>query len=186
MISWDENHKMTYPRFNLPHRQACPWATPECRRTCYNCKVVRFRPQVIPFRLQNLILAQSPQFANLLIAEFQLRRRPVPIFRIHESGDFFSLDYFKAWCRIARTFPATTFFAFTKGFHLFKLPRPKNLILIASVYYDEKRPVPRNVPRFYTVRKGDIGPGTRCHGKCDACQLCPMATKQTVLWTEVH
>jgi len=34
---------------------------------------------------------------------------------VHVSGDFFSVDYFKAWMRIAALHPKMTFYAYTKS-----------------------------------------------------------------------
>jgi hypothetical protein len=40
--------------------------------------------------------------------------------RIHDSGDFFSLEYLAAWLRIVRTTPGTTFYAYTKEVRMFR------------------------------------------------------------------
>jgi hypothetical protein len=54
------------------------------------------------------------------------------------------------------------------------------------MFHDEKRKRPSGVPAFYTVQKGSTGPGTHCHGGCDACGICPYADKSTTVWSEVH
>jgi hypothetical protein len=40
--------------------------------------------------------------------------------RIHDGGDFFSLDYLQAWLRIMRATPTTTFYCYTKEVKMFK------------------------------------------------------------------
>jgi hypothetical protein len=35
--------------------------------------------------------------------------------RVHVSGDFFSLDYFRAWMMVADNVPSKTFYAYTKS-----------------------------------------------------------------------
>ena len=40
--------------------------------------------------------------------------------RIHDGGDFFSEDYLRAWLRIIRTAPQTTFYCYTKEVKMFK------------------------------------------------------------------
>lgn len=55
--------------------------------------------------------------------------------RIHDAGDFFSLDYFERWCRIAEQRPHILFYAYTKEVAMLKplVPHlPPNLRLIFS------------------------------------------------------
>lgn len=40
--------------------------------------------------------------------------------RIHDSGDFFTADYLKAWLRIAKQFPDILFYAYTKEVSMFR------------------------------------------------------------------
>jgi len=81
--------------------------------------------------------------ADLIIANLPTN---VPLVRIHVSGDFFSEQYFEAWCRVARAFPGkvvyregqpypegTIFYAYTKALHLMlRDDIPENLVLTAS------------------------------------------------------
>lgn len=58
-----------------------------------------------------------------------------PIVRIHVSGDFFSRDYFLAWCDAARSRPDVKFYAYTKSINTWQAcvaDVPSNLILTAS------------------------------------------------------
>ena len=55
--------------------------------------------------------------------------------RIHVSGDFFSGEYFRAWCLVARFHPLVTFYAYTKSLKTWVANRehvPANFRLIAS------------------------------------------------------
>ena len=55
--------------------------------------------------------------------------------RIHVSGDFFSAEYFRAWCLVARFHPLVTFYAYTKSLKIWVANReyvPVNFRLIAS------------------------------------------------------
>lgn len=40
--------------------------------------------------------------------------------RIHDSGDFFSVEYLEAWMNIARQFPDILFYAYTKDVRMFR------------------------------------------------------------------
>lgn len=58
-------------------------------------------------------------------------------FRIHDSGDFFSLKYLEAWKELARANPDITFWAPTRIWAHGSMPigiRPKNLIIRPSAY----------------------------------------------------
>lgn len=200
-IAWNNNIKMSYPRWSVPCGRpddggTCPFATPECLKHCYGnaCypvdperiarEVKAVYPGVLQHDRENLDFTRRRDFIARMVASLQ-HERPA-IFRIHERGDFYGIAYFRAWCEIARQCPDTRFFAFTKAFHLFKRSRPANFVLIASMFYDEKRPRPRNVPAFYTVPVGNVGPGTHCHGSCDNCGICPYAEGNVTVWSEVH
>lgn len=56
--------------------------------------------------------------------------------RIHVSGDFYSQEYFDAWCEVARRNPTTLYYAYTKSipFWIARLGSiPSNLVLTASL-----------------------------------------------------
>jgi hypothetical protein len=117
----------------------------------------------------------------------EISRKSPKTFRIHESGDFYDTAYFLAWTEICRQCPDTRFFAFTKVFSLFAIGRPSNFVLIASVFPDtEPGTVPIGVPTFTAVKRKTTGIGQQCNGSCDNCGICPFATKDTVVWTEIH
>lgn len=57
------------------------------------------------------------------------------LYRLHSSGDFFSLNYFDAWVEVARLFPDKIFYAYTKALPFWikrKNTLPKNFRLVAS------------------------------------------------------
>lgn len=69
----------------------------------------------------------------------QLFADSMPLFvgamRVHASGDFFNQMYFDAWLDVARLFPNTLFYGYTKSlpFWVKRLDQmPKNLLLTAS------------------------------------------------------
>ena len=71
--------------------------------------------------------------ANILL------ERPTHV-RIHDSGDFYSVDYLNKWVQIAKDNKDVIFYAYTKSIPFFKLTKemntnfllPKNLIIIFS------------------------------------------------------
>jgi len=183
-ISWRGNRKLSWPTWSLPACVTCPNKTPECERTCYAFKAERQYPSVRKSRKANLKASKQKAFVEIMSLE--INRRKPKIFRVHESGDFYDKEYFRKWILIAIGCPDTRFYAFTKVYDLFRFKLPSNFVLIASIYYDEKRKPPKLAPKFYTVRKGETGHGQRCHGHCDDCGICPYAEASTVVWAEVH
>ena len=55
--------------------------------------------------------------------------------RVHVSGDFFSAEYFRAWCQVAVNHPDKVFYAYTKSLKIWVENRelvPPNFKLVAS------------------------------------------------------
>lgn len=108
-------------------------------------------------------------------------------FRIHVGGDFFSKEYFNAWCDIARANPGVNFFAFTKQWESVKgVALPKNLRLIASHWTGCTIPkwAKARLPVAWLVEKDAPVPvrGNNttfiCKGDCTKCHWCNSLTKE--------
>jgi hypothetical protein len=117
--------------------------------------------------------------------------RPIA-FRIHVSGDFFSVGYLDIWNRIARKNPSVKFFAFTKQFRVLRNyisseKLAKNLSIILSAWLPEtERWLPpedlrKKFPVAWVVDKehkslptiAEIGKNVDyCCGNCETCGLC--------------
>ena len=72
---------------------------------------------------ERLDLSRSKYFVEIIDAE--IKRRKVEIVRIHDSGDFYSMEYLNKWVQIAYDNPTVRFYAYTKSFKFFngrKLP----------------------------------------------------------------
>jgi hypothetical protein len=86
-----------------------------------------------------LELSQTEAFVPTLLAEIEQvkatasKRGKQCLIRIHDSGDFYSVQYINKWLEIIQSQPDTLFYAYTKQVSQFKaLDIPKNLILIYS------------------------------------------------------
>lgn len=111
-----------------------------------------------------------------------LRRRFIGkkiVFRLHESGDFFSAAYMLDWFAIAREFPFIQFFTYTKSFKIYAACvayKPANFTVRASLWEnattaDEKTLAERLEMPVYTVLKDTTGADyvCDCAGGCGAC-----------------
>ncbi len=111
----------------------------------YRCfaAMAETRPNVRDARWHNWELLRKasrlngvPAFNMAALIEMSLAVQPkLGLVRIHESGDFYSLAYFKAWCNVAKVNPEVIFYAFTKELSFWyqcKDHLPSNLYLTAS------------------------------------------------------
>lgn len=118
--------------FSLPAGWTCPFAAacqskadPETGRIrdgrhasirCYAASMEARRPSVRRARWHNLRALRrcksTAAMARLILDSLSPFARLV---RVHDSGDFWSQDYFDAWLMVARERPQTTFYAYTKA-----------------------------------------------------------------------
>ena len=139
--------------WNLPAVKTCPFRTAMCEKSCYARKAERIYPQVLPSREQNYIDSLSHDFVPNMIytIETELNKKKyigkTCVFRIHESGDFYNLEYTQKWIEIVKHFinnPYIVFLAYTKSIIYFincgygLSDFPKNLIVRSSIWKDTK------------------------------------------------
>lgn len=112
--------------------KTCPNAG-ACARGCYAMQGFYVMPNVAAAQEERLALALSPAFVETIDAE--IKRRKVKRLRIHDSGDFFSVNYTNAWLEIIRRNPSVRFYAYTKMVSFFKARMallPENFHVIFS------------------------------------------------------
>jgi hypothetical protein len=97
----------------------------------------------------------SEGMANLIIDSIKYAGlENYNIFRIHESGDFFSDSYFKAWIRVANEFPNIKFYTHTTSLNFWinnKSSVPSNMNLIASMDKNNEEMILQNNLRYVKV-----------------------------------
>ena len=55
------------------------------------------------------------------------------VMRVHVGGDYFSREYFMAWCMVAKRNPDKVFYSYSKSLAIIAgIPKPDNLVLTAS------------------------------------------------------
>jgi len=82
-----------------------------------------------------MVLNDLEGWRDQMVQELQAKRyRGGKYVRIHDSGDFFSADYFLAWLYIAEKTPDVLFYAYTKEVLMTKVYQlPENFVLIYSM-----------------------------------------------------
>ena len=90
------------------------------------------------------------------------RTKNIELVRIHESGDFFSLEYIKAWLTVAKNNPDLKFYCYSKSLPFFLtndldsglINMPENFFMTASYGGQWDHLIDRNYfPRYVKVFK---------------------------------
>ena len=129
--------------FSLPayktqnNKVVCPFAK-DCVKYCYAQKGNYRFPSVKKGLNNRYELSKKEEFVTIMNANILLER-PTHV-RIHDSGDFYSVDYLNKWIQIANDNKEVIFYAYTKSIPFFKRTKeennnwllPKNLIIIFS------------------------------------------------------
>jgi hypothetical protein len=93
-----------------------------CARVCYARNGTYRWPVVLARHQANLryVLEDLPGWEAAMVAELGARRFAGAWIRIHDSGDFFSDDYLRAWLRICQARPGVNFYTYTKEVDRFR------------------------------------------------------------------
>lgn len=155
--------------FNLP--------THVCKTQCKNCyarKAEKLYPNVLPSRNKNLEFTKTENFVSGMIADIQASK--VKIYRIHESGDFYSQEYIFAWFKIITALPHIQFYAYTKAvldFNCFDKLDNMNLIYsttpIGLNYGNEEYCTALKNDYDYTICPCKKGAKIECMKDCTVC-----------------
>lgn len=101
-------------KVSLPAVQTCP-GRGECEKFCYAAKMMqRFPAYNNMVQTHQQILEENPEaYLDTVIHDIQVGGYEVV--RVHESGDFYSLDQVDLWRKIALTLPNVQFYAYTRS-----------------------------------------------------------------------
>jgi hypothetical protein len=93
-----------------------------CARVCYARNGTYLWPVVRAKHHANLtfVLDDLPGWETAMLAELAAARFRGAWIRVHDSGDFFSDDYLRAWLRVCRARPDRHFYAYTKEVDRFR------------------------------------------------------------------
>lgn len=146
------NDSIEYAIWSLPAVATCPQSTELCRKSCYALKAERLYPSVKQSRWTNYDDSRKTNFIGRVIEYLDMRLAKKShigktlIVRIHESGDFYSQDYYDMWDYIAWHYcnklkcgrTDIVFMAYTKSIQ-FITQKPTDLILRFSVWNDTNK-----------------------------------------------
>lgn len=130
-MSKSTNDKYLVYNFGIPAYKSasglktCPMAG-KCKDGCY-ARTGFYRMGTVSRAYEyRLKMSQSVFFVTLMQKELDKatikakKQQKQLVIRIHDSGDFYSLDYFWRWVEIMENNPNTQFYAYTKMVPMFK------------------------------------------------------------------
>lgn len=118
--------------FNLPAIKTCPNCK-TCAKTCYarKAEIGHHGHIVLPCREKNLQASKLDSFVEDMVET--ITKSKVKVFRIHESGDFYSQEYADKWSEIAKRLPGVQFYTYTKSPYR---PNAANINIVESILPD--------------------------------------------------
>ena len=167
---------------------SCPGASSWCQAACYAKKSAAFRTSVRT--------RWDLNFAAVKAGHMPTIPEGLGAFRIHVSGDFFSVAYIRAWVRLVRLHPETKFWAYTRSWRVKRLLADLELLraepnvqLFASV--DET--IAQSPPagwRVARIQGDEPTPGLICpeqtgaKANCAECKYCFKGTRGDVVFKQ--
>lgn len=102
------NQKPRFLIWSIPARKTCPFATAHCSENCYAVKAERMYPDCLPARMKNYDFSKTDNFVPFMVSAIHhvcnlkaYKEAEHVTIRIHESGDFYSVEYLEKWLDIA-------------------------------------------------------------------------------------
>lgn len=113
--------------FSLPSGTdfSCPGATSICEKICYAGRLEKMYKGFRGVVMHNFDLLKDADIDNMvtmlssMVQSFENdcdKRGVDKLFRIHADGDFFSLDYAKAWAEVIKIHSDVHFWVYTRSF----------------------------------------------------------------------
>lgn len=101
--------------FNLIPIVHCPLAG-ACKSFCYATVGQQAFKSGVQRRAGAFLATIQADFVQSMHAEIQRwKKKKIQAIRVHDSGDFYSMDYLKSWLEIARLNPDVRFYAYSKS-----------------------------------------------------------------------
>lgn len=191
-----QNEDYGFLVFSLIARECCPYATELCKKICYGRGSQELFKHVYNVRKKNYEESLKDTFVEDMIdiIKFNLQRKKYKnktiLFRIHETGDFYSQPYTNKWFKIANYFKdekRIIFQCYTKSLPFIKDKKQiSNLKIMYSIMPDTKSEdialakklglntftaIPLKV--FEELKDEEH----KCKGDCSRCKECYVGSK---------
>ena len=124
----DDGLTFNYAQFNTRALKDCPFKSAGCTAVCYATKGNHVFPSVTESREHSFMDSQRADFAEAMVYTIHTEQKSkryssaVMLIRIHESGDFYSLQYLRKWVQVWKAVEhndGVQFTVYTKSFKFF-------------------------------------------------------------------
>jgi hypothetical protein len=169
------NKTLGVPTWNITAGDTCPGRSKWCALNCYACKGNFQYSNVQSAHERNWLSTQDlASWTDAMVAEVQAwAAKGFNRIRVHSAGDFFSVDYFRAWLDVADRCPDVEFFTYTRTWRtitfagvLAEAEARPNFTLWFST--DETTGLPESAPRIaYILDKGGFYSPDMPQPNCD-------------------
>ena len=131
-----------YAQFNTRAVDDCPFASAGCKKICYATKGNHKYPSVKESRINSYEVSKEENFSDKIVYTIRYHlttkryKGCVMLVRIHESGDFYSVQYLRKWVKIWRELfdvDSVHFVFYTKSFPFFLMLNEEDKKLINSM-----------------------------------------------------
>jgi hypothetical protein len=147
--------------FSLPAQVTCPFAG-ECKRFCYAKKGNYCFKNVKTKHENNRLASLSSSFEEqinleLLALRAKAKKKGLKLFiRLHDTGDFYNVEYIAKWARIIESNSDVEFYAYTKSWILVErnLKALPNWVMIPSEGGLLDSQLGKR-PRAYVIKRGE-------------------------------
>lgn len=182
----NESYKIVFV-WNIPPVVTCPGASQWCKRHCYNGSDDNTKYPINKWNNNLLLFYNNKELLKKSIINKLIIDNQKIAFRIHSSGDFFSVEYIEFWRDIISQAPNVDFWAYTRSWKipallsaLNSLKELKNIQLFASVD-DHTKPPPNWRKSFVYDPKSNQRPSNLIcpeqSGKIENCISCKYCLK---------
>lgn len=182
----------------------CNGKTPLCASYCYN-NSKSFAGHIV-LKTDCLITSQLDIFEKIIEKMLTLSPHKETFVRIHEDGDFYDMEYFNKWMKIAKNNKNMTFEAYTKEPELLekvaKINRENENVVLRFSLMEDSAPATiqyvkeNNLPNYSCLgtKKKDleakkvfehIALRNRCVDSCEYCKKCYRKNNITIV-TKIH
>lgn len=182
-VGWNSKLGEGIASFSLQAGSTCPGASAFCASACYAKKGFIMFPQNQARYAKNFAESLTDNFVDKLVEE--IHTAGVRTVRIHPSGDFYSIEYVRAWTQAAKRLPWVRFFGYTRSWRipsfmpaLEELRALPNVVIYASMDDSMHDKLPEGWPVAFTgdiaVIYGTLCPNQTSGGKvtCAQCRHC--------------
>ena len=126
----ETGEKIRYAQFNQRAIADCPFRSKGCEAVCYATKGNHVFPSCVNSREKSHAVSKESNFAERMVYTIGVEshsgryKNAVMQIRLHESGDFYSLEYLRKWVKIwegTENIENVRMTLYTKSFPLFLL-----------------------------------------------------------------